>query len=145
MEKFGRAVAVSGNLVVVSAEYRIPDNRRDDPWNEWEQSLGAVDVFRTTDGGLTFEKSHMRYRHITQSRVNDYGSTFGWSVAISGNILLVGDCKRKAVIVFRTNDGGRSFRKTGRLSAPKCRPWRIHENLQVVKDWFGTISEFLAT
>jgi hypothetical protein len=104
----GKSVAIDGNTVVIGAPYR--GNR------------GAVYVFRTSDGGAT-------YVEVAKLTAADASSddSFGWSVAIKGNTIVVGargdDNYRGAAYVFRTLDGGATYSQVAKLTASDRATW----------------------
>ena len=100
-DDFGWSVAIDGDTVVVGA---------DGDGTYWS---GSVYVYRTTDGGATYDL-------VAKLRASDAGSSdeFGNSVAIAGDTIVVGAMNEGpgwvdgtyyqgygAVYVFRTTDG----------------------------------------
>ena len=71
-DSLGHSVAISGNLVVVGS----PDDG---------SSSGSASIFRTTDNGISFGQT----AKLTASDAAT-GDRFGSSVAVSGNIVVVG-------------------------------------------------------
>ena len=89
---FGISVAIDGNTIVVGA-YR---------------NSGAVYVFRTTDGGATYDQV---------ARLTAAGTTsFGRSVAIAGATIVVGS-GGEAAYIFHTSDGGATYVDLSKLMA----------------------------
>jgi len=103
-DEFGYRLSIDGDTVVVGARYAgIGDYYR----------RGAVYVFRTTDGGATYDQ----VAKLTASDAAAYDQ-FGWSVAIDGDTVVVGAytdddasdctstwCESGSAYVFRTSDG----------------------------------------
>ena len=107
----GKSVAIDGNTVVIGAPYR--GNR------------GAVYVFRTSDGGAT-------YVEVAKLTAADASSddSFGWSVAIKGNTIVVGargdddgGASSGSAYVFRTLDGGATYSQVAKLTASDRATW----------------------
>ena len=85
-DSFGGSVAIDGDTVVIGA-------------NGNNDGTGAVYVFRTTDGGATYDQ-------VAKLTASD-GATddqFGNSVAIDGGTVVVGAWYGDAAYVFRTTD-----------------------------------------
>jgi LNR domain. len=108
-DNFGWSVAIDGNTVVVGA-YGDDDGGADS---------GSAYVFRTTDGGTT-------YGQLAKLTAADAaaGDSFGYSMAIDGNAIVVGanGDQRAGVYtgsayVFRTHDGGATYLEVARLRA----------------------------
>ena len=74
-DEFGRSVAIDGDTVVIGSLY-------DDDGGSYS---GAAHVFRTTDGGATYDE----LAKLTASDAAE-GDRFGWSVAIDGGTIVVG-------------------------------------------------------
>ena len=72
---FGRSVAIDGNTIVVGASYDSHSN---------DVELGSVYVFRTSDGGATYEVAKLT---ASDGAAEHY---FGTSVAIDGNTVVIG-------------------------------------------------------
>jgi len=105
-DRFGVSVAISGQVAVIGAHY---DN--DDAALE----SGSAYVFRTTDGGVTWTQTE----RLTASDA-DEGDRFGVSVAISGDIVIIGaylSGESGSAYVFRTSDGGLTWTQTDKLEA----------------------------
>ena len=81
-DAFGYSVAISGDTVVVAAL------RDDDPWDS-----GSAYVFNTTDGGATYDQ-------VAKLTAADAGSQdhLGYSVAIAGDVVVVGSSNEAAYI-----------------------------------------------
>ena len=99
---FGKSVAIEGNTVVVGA---------------WGDGSGSAYVFRTTDGGATYDE----LAKLTAADAAA-GDEFGFSVAIDGNTIVVGAYQRDsggpgAAYVFRTDDGGATYVEIAKLTA----------------------------
>ena len=78
--RFGYSVAIDGGTVVVGAY-----NNGNSGWPSYSGGLGAVYVFRTTDGGAT-------YGQVAKLTASDAAADdrFGLSVAIDGATIVVG-------------------------------------------------------
>jgi hypothetical protein len=93
LDRFGYAVAISGDTIVVGAQ-------ADDA------SKGAAYVFDRDQGGAN------QWGQVKKLTASDgvAGDLFGWSVAISGDIVVVGaygdDSVKGAAYVFNRNQGG---------------------------------------
>jgi MYXO-CTERM domain-containing protein len=96
-ERFGFAVELDGDLVVVAAV----DHRVD------AEYAGAVYVFRQDRGGVR----NWGLAQTLLSEARDYGGEFGWSIAIRGSQLLVGAISANgnhgAAYLFAAGDGSR--------------------------------------
>jgi len=106
-DDFGdRGVAIDGDTIVIGAD-------RDDDAGE---DSGSAYVFRTTDGGATYDE-------VAKLTASDgaAGDLFGHSVAIDGATIVVGalgaDNESGSVYVFRTSDGGASYDQVAKLIA----------------------------
>ena len=89
-DKFGNSVAIDGDTVVVGANQ--PQYWDGSSWIEI--GPGAVYVFRTSDGGATYDE--VAKLTAADAAADD---SFGWSVAISGDTVVVG----------ASNDGGSAY------------------------------------
>ena len=100
---FGGSVAIDGDTVVIGATIGARDNNGD---------RGAVYVFRTTDSGAT-------YGQVAKLTASDAatGDSFGHSVAITGDTVVVGTYLKEAVYVFLSTDGGASYGQVAKLTA----------------------------
>ena len=105
-DAFGSSVAIDGDTIVVGA------SRKDD-------QTGAVYVFRTTDGGATYDE----LAKLTASDAAE-GDRFGWSVAIDGGTIVVGTpydddagLTSGSAYVFLTTDGGATYGQVAKLTA----------------------------
>ena len=87
-DNFGYSVAINGNTVVVGAIQSL------------NAGSGVAYVFRTSDGGATYDE----VAKLTASDATS-GYQFGFSVAIDGDTVVVGTI-RDCVYIFRTTDGG---------------------------------------
>jgi len=96
-DDFGRAVAISGELIVVGAPGR-------------DSSSGGVYVFERNAAGWTEAAILTRGCHRS-------GAQFGRSVALAGTTLLVGAPGESVVHVFRRVLG--SWTRTGTISSPR--------------------------
>lgn len=125
-DNFGHAVAISGDTVVVSAPFDFP-------------SLGAIYVFiRGVDGDWT-QQACLK---ASNSGINDL---FGYSVAISGDLIVVGapseDSSSTGINGDGNNDGAvRSgaayvFSRTGGSWSQEA---YLKASNSEVSDWFGT-------
>ena len=105
-DRFGYAVAIDGDTVVVGA-YQDDDAG---------SGSGSVYVFRTSDGGAT-------YAQVAKVTAADaaWANYFGYSVAIDGNTIVVGAYQYAigpgATYVFRTTDGGATYVEVAKLTA----------------------------
>ncbi|KAH8068715.1 hypothetical protein JL721_6578 [Aureococcus anophagefferens] len=106
---FGDSVAISGDLVVVGADNNYFDG---------EQS-GSVYVFRTTNDGASWTQSAKLVASDAAA-----GDSFGSSVAVSGDLVVVGAKYNDAAgswsgsaYVFRTTNDGASWTETAKLVA----------------------------
>ena len=113
-DAFGHAVAISGDTILVAA----PQNRQDrfDP--------GAVYVFRTTDGGATYNQVGKLPHPLGAS-----GTGFGTLMAVDGDTLAVGTGFNSnhpiygyVVYIFRTTDGGATYDQVANLTAADSIP-----------------------
>ena len=100
-DNFGYSVAIDGNTIVVGT-----------------RSKRAVYVFRTTDGGATYDE----VAKLTAS--DDTYGYFGYSVAVAGDTIVVGDyyenSRRGAVYIFHTSDGGATYDEVAKLTADEA-------------------------
>ena len=80
---------------------------------------GSAYVFRTTDGGATYDQ-------VAKLTAGDAAASdqFGISVAIDGDTIVVGACsdadagsKSGSAHVFRTSDGGATYGQVAKLTA----------------------------
>ena len=115
-DMFGRSVAIDGDTIVVGAPYPV--------WAVTSSnSPGAAYVLRTTDGGATYDQV------ATLTAADGMpGDQFGWSVAISGSIVVIGATKDNlsgnggyptnygAAYIFRTSDGGSTYAQVVKLA-----------------------------
>ncbi|OUT70502.1 MAG: hypothetical protein CBB79_09255 [Synechococcus sp. TMED19] len=105
-DEFGYSVAIDGNTVVVGA-YGDDDAG---------SGSGSAYVFRTTDGGATYDE-------VAKLTASDAAAIdlFGRSVPIAGGTIVVGAHYEKggfgAVYVFRTTDGGATYVEVAKLTA----------------------------
>jgi hypothetical protein len=95
-------VAIAGNTIVVGA-YGDDDDG---------SYSGSAYVFRTSDGGATYDQ-------VVKLTASDAasGDYFGWSVAIDGGTVVVGSYWKEAAYVFRTSDGGATYIEAAKLTA----------------------------
>ena len=99
---------------------------------EDDSDRGAVYVFRTSDGGVT-------YGQVAKLTAADAASddNLGYSMAIDGNTIVVGSrydddggSNSGSVYVFRTTDGGATYGQVAKLTASgaysttSATPWR---------------------
>ncbi|KAK7250187.1 protein kinase [Aureococcus anophagefferens] len=100
---FYESVAISGDLIVVGAE-------RDATVGE---DAGSAYVFRTTNGGDSWTQTT---KLIASDAAAD--DMFGGSVAISGDLVVVGaPSSDRPAYVFRTTNGGASWTQVAKLVA----------------------------
>ena len=90
--QFGWSVAKSGDVIVVGAVFF---DDIDDHSNQ------AVYVYRTSDGGATYDE----IAKLTAAALA-WDSGFGNSVAIDGDTIVVGTAYKATVYIFRIADGG---------------------------------------
>ena len=124
-EKFGASVSISGDTVVVGA-----------PNTHWGSTKGAAYVFTVPEGGETSVPGSVV---LTSPRAME-GDIFGFSVAISGDTIVVGapgegldeqgdrTFKGVAYVFTRPHGGWVSSSDAARLTAPDAPP----------ETWFGT-------
>ena len=100
---FGGSVAIDGDTIVIGAY--------------WDDNLsGSAYVFRTTDGGATYDQ-------VAKLTAADGAAEdrFGVSVAIDGNTIVAGaygkDSYTGSAYVFRTTDGGATYGQVAKLTA----------------------------
>ena len=104
-DRFGRAVAMDGDTIVIGApfhDYDDPDNNTNDVSNS-----GAAYVFiKTATGGWATDTETAKLT-ASERAENDQ---FGYSVAVDGNTVVVGadqdDSKRGSAYVFTEPQGG---------------------------------------
>ena len=108
-DSFGGSVAIAGDTVVVGA-YGDDDGG---------YLSGSVYVFRTTDGGVTYDQ-------VAKLTAADAGASdrFGGSVAIDGATVVVGatgdadgGSDSGSVYIFRTSDDGATYGQVAKLTA----------------------------
>ena len=88
-DNFGGSVAISGNTVVVAAPSEDSSASGDQADNS-ASSAGAVYVF-VRQGTSWTQQAYLKASNPGgQPAENMYGDNFGWSVAISGDVLIVG-------------------------------------------------------
>ncbi|EGB09976.1 hypothetical protein AURANDRAFT_52803, partial [Aureococcus anophagefferens] len=104
-DEFGGSVAVSGDLVVVGADEN--------------DAAGSAYVFRTTNGGATWTQTAKLLASDAAA-----GDRFGYSVAISGDLVVVGafydddaGSNSGSAYVFRTTNDGASWTQVAKLVA----------------------------
>lgn len=110
-DDFGWSVAVSGDVVVVGAPSE----------DSGGSGAGAAYVFQRTDGG---EDNWGQTAKLIASDAESYDG-FGWSVAVSGDVITVGsvgedagDSDAGAAYIFqRTEDGGDNWGEVAKLMA----------------------------
>lgn len=91
-DNFGRSVAIDGNIIVIGA------NRQDSAG----LNAGAAYVFESDRGG---PDSWAEVRKLTASDARAGGS-FGFSVALSADLILVGALSSDAAYIFARDQGG---------------------------------------
>ena len=100
---FGSSVAIDSDTIVIGASW-------DDDFS------GSAYVFRTTDGGATYDQ-------VAKLTAADGAAEdrFGVSVAIDGNTIVAGaygkDSYTGSAYVFRTTDGGATYGQVAKLMA----------------------------
>ena len=96
------SVAIDGNTIVVGA------------YQDDSGGSGSAYVLRTSDGGAT-------YVEVAKLTAADASSddSFGWSVAISGETVVVGayrkEAHRGAAYVYRPSDDGATYSQVAKL------------------------------
>ena len=124
-DNFGIPVAIAGDTVVVGAYFdKIGGGN-----GHIYYSHGSAYVFRTTDGGATYDQ-------VAKLTAADaaWGDQFGRSVAIDGATVVVGArsdddasgctdtyCNSGSAYVFRTTDGGATYGQVAKLTAADAR------------------------
>jgi hypothetical protein len=91
-QKFGAAVAIDGNVLVVGAPGADVSG---------EEDAGMAHVYRNISGTWTFEQT-------LEAGTPDENDQFGWSVAIDGNYIIVGSQAGGSAgfaTIFRYNSG----------------------------------------
>ncbi len=119
--KLTAAEAEAGDLLGYSVAID-GDNIEVGPYSK-NSKRGAAYVFRTTDGGATYDQV------ATLTAADGMpGDQFGWSVAISGSIVVIGATKDNlsgnggyptnygAAYIFRTSDGGSTYAQVVKLA-----------------------------
>ena len=111
-DKFGYSVAIEGDTIVVGA-YR-DGNTSGAPY--YVGGTGAAYVYRTTDGGATYNQ----VAKLTASDAASY-DYFGCSVAIDGDTIVVGAYQFTTgpgkAYIFQTDDGGATYGQVAKLTA----------------------------
>jgi hypothetical protein len=114
-DSFGDSVAIDGNTIVVGAH---GDDDASGCTDKYCNS-GSAYVFRTSDGGATYDE----LAKLTASDAAE-GDNFGWSVAIDGGTIVVGayldddaGSGSGSAYVFRTTDGGVTYGQVAKLTA----------------------------
>jgi len=109
-DHFGKSVAISGNFLVVGAPGQS---------GYGNDVAGSAYVLRTTDDGASWFQTDK----LTASD-GAADNNFGYSVAISGNLIVVGasgeqwnDDDSGSAYVFRTTDDGATWSQTTKLTA----------------------------
>ena len=108
-------MAIEGDTIVVGA-YR-DGNTSGAPY--YVGGTGAAYVYRTTDGGATYNQ----VAKLTASDAAEW-DRFGWSVAIEGDTIVVGahydddgGSNSGSAYVFRTSDDGATYVEVAKLTA----------------------------
>ena len=117
---FGGTVAISSDLGVVVAGAGGETDWPNGLENQGINQCGAVYVFRTTDGGATWQQT----ARLTKNGAGAYDAV-GYSVAISGNIIAAGAHQSNgrgpddsgSVYIFRTDDGGAAWTQVSEVYA----------------------------
>jgi hypothetical protein len=93
-DSFGWSTAISGDVILVGA-------------NGFNSSQGAVYIFRSSDGGVTWPANYTQKLTASDGVAKD---KFGSATAISGDVILVGadgvNSEQGAAYIFRSSDGG---------------------------------------
>ena len=78
-DRFGMSVAISGDHIIVGAEFDDVDGS-----NGMQSNAGSAYVFKTDQSDVWIEEAHLK--------ASDYGQSehFGWSVAVSNDYAIVG-------------------------------------------------------
>jgi len=122
-DQFGRQVAISGDLLAVSAIFEDSASA-DDPDDDSANASGAVYVFRRDEPGVWVEEAFLK-----ASNAEEF-DRFGGSIALSGDVLVVGAAFENssatgvnqdesdnaapaagAAYVFRRDEGGNWFQQ----------------------------------
>ena len=108
-DNFGYSVAIEGDTIVVGA---YQDGNTGTPYHVG--GTGAAYVYRTTDGGATYNQ----VAKLTASDAASY-DYFGYSVAIDGDTIVVGayNAWAGAAYIFQTDDGGATYGQVAKLTA----------------------------
>jgi hypothetical protein len=88
---FGNAVAVSGDIVVVGAPYESSNATgvNGQQTNDLAFASGAAYVFSRNGTNWT-QQAYLKASNTGGGSAGEWGDTFGWSVAVSGDTVLVG-------------------------------------------------------
>ena len=108
-DRFGRSIAIAGNLIVVSAHLDA----------DIEQGAGAVYVFKSFDDENNFTK-------VAKFSASDAAQSdrFGYSVALVGNVIIAGAYRDDdagsnsgSAYVFQSLDNGTTWSEVQKLTA----------------------------
>ncbi|KAH8051039.1 hypothetical protein JL722_11076 [Aureococcus anophagefferens] len=98
LDQFGVSVAIHNDIIVVGA------NHDDDAGYD----SGSAYIFKTSDGGATWPQVAKLVAPDAEA-----GDRFGWSVAVEGNLVVVGamedDTNAGSAYAFLTSDGGATW------------------------------------
>lgn len=123
-DRFGYSVAVSGDVVVIGA-YRDDDACPTDP----DCDSGSVYVFERNRGGTADNWGQVRKLTASDAAAGDH---FGWSVAISGDTIVIGapydENHAGSAYVFERNQGGAD--QWGQVR-------KVTASDAATSDWFG--------
>ena len=104
-DRFGRAVAMDGDTIVIGAPYHDYDDP-DDNTNDVSNSGAAYVFIRPATGGWATDTETAKLT-VSERAADDQ---FGYSVAVDGNTVVVGadqdDSKRGSAYVFTEPQGG---------------------------------------
>jgi len=110
--RFGQFLDLDGDLLVVGASTAVRGGI---------SRAGEAYVFKTSDGGASWTEQQI----LTPSDSPFLDDLYGRSVAISGNLLVVGSSSidggssgEGAVYVFKTSDGGASWTEQQKIVSP---------------------------
>jgi FG-GAP repeat len=128
MDYFGYSVAINGNTILIGSPWEDEDLRMENP----VMNAGSVHVFE--------KKSDNRWWWTQKIVANDRGvaDNFGHSVALSGNIAIVGAVAADEAFNSLTNTGAAYiFLYDGNLQGWTTKQIKIVATDRAANDWFG--------